>query len=54
MSAVIDYGLHFLCPVGEDVTLDGLFKYAGLLVMASNDDASVEIDKDGPQMFCRR
>ena len=48
MSAVIDYGLHFLCPVGEDVTLDGLFKYAGLLVMASNDDTSVEIDKDGP------
>lgn len=48
VSATRDYGLRFVCPLGEDVvTASGLFTYTGLLVMAKESATEVQIDLDG-------
>ncbi|NLV44437.1 MAG: hypothetical protein GXY07_08035 [Candidatus Hydrogenedentes bacterium] len=48
VSAIRDYGLRFVCPLGENVTTaSGLFTYTGLLVMAQESATEVQIDLDG-------
>ena len=48
VNAIHDYGVRFSCPVGEDVSMNEVFSYTGLLVMAKDNETDVAIDKDGP------
>jgi len=48
VPATIDYGTKFVAPVGEDVSANSMFQYAGLFVMAGSDGTTVIIDPDGP------
>jgi uncharacterized repeat protein (TIGR01451 family) len=46
VTATIDYGTHYVSPVGQNLT-NRLFQYVGLFVMAGEDGTSVTIDPDG-------
>jgi uncharacterized repeat protein (TIGR01451 family) len=40
------YGTSFEAPVGEDIPSDSMFEYTSLLIMASEDNTTVQIDWD--------
>jgi len=48
VTATIDHGTHYVAPIGEDISINGMFDFVGLAVMADMDNTVVSIDKDGP------
>ncbi len=48
VTATIEHGLHYVAPIGQDVSVNSMFEYVGLAVMADMDNTVVTIDKDGP------
>ncbi|HQQ59958.1 MAG TPA: SdrD B-like domain-containing protein, partial [Kiritimatiellia bacterium] len=44
----LDHGTFYIAPVGTDVSTNQMFDYAGLMVMADEDNTTVVIDPDGP------
>ncbi len=47
VTATIDYGTNYVCPVGVDVSASSMFEYVGLFVMAEQNGTLVTIDTDG-------
>ena len=45
--STMDHGTNFIAPVGTNVLANGMFTFADLMVMADQDETTVEIDPDG-------
>lgn len=42
------WGLEYELPVGEDDSINDMFEYVGVSIMAAQDGTTVTIDRDGP------
>ena len=47
VHSTLSHGLNFIAPLGDNVAANGMFTYAGLTVMADQDNTKVIIDVDG-------